>query len=368
MTNANETLGLHLAVLGTGAALPETRVGPADFVAAGADPAVLAEWDVGEHRVASTESATDLEARAALQAIARAGWTPDDVDLMIGCTLLPEKVNPSNVSLTQHKIGASRAAAIGLDMACIGPVPALMMADALFRTGQFARILVVASSQLRGAMDDTDPAVFAVCGDGAAAVALGPVDGEAGVIATQLTARGQYWSNVGIEPRPPRHPRAGGACDVRPRFYIDHSRGGDVKEFFTWCMGSVPAAVDELLRKQEPDRQRRRLDLSPPERQDHLRGLAGSHRRAAGPCHRDAQGVRQRRPRQRPAQPGPRRDARSFSSTETRSCSSARAPACPSAPCCCGGTAARTRVCRRPRPASLKARAGTPVDRPSRPA
>jgi 3-oxoacyl-[acyl-carrier-protein] synthase-3 len=245
----NDTLGMHLAVLGTGAALPETRVGPADFVAAGADPAVLAEWDVGEHRVASTESATDLEARAALQAIARAGWVPEDVDLMIGCTLLPEKVNPSNVSLTQHKIGARRAAAIGLDMACIGPVPALMMADALFRTGQFARILVVASSQLRDAMDDTDPAVFAVCGDGAAAVALGPVDGEAGVMATQLTARGQYWSNVGIEPRPPRHPRAGGACDVRPRFYIDHRRGGDVKEFFTWCMGSVPDAVDELLKK-----------------------------------------------------------------------------------------------------------------------
>ena len=239
----------HLAVVGTGAALPETRVGPSDFVAAGADPALLVEWDVGEHRVASTESATDLEARAALQAIERAGWKPDDVELMIGCTLLPEKVNPSNVALTQHKIGARRAAAFGIDMACIGPVPALMMADALFRAGQFARILIVASSQLQAAMDDTDPAVFAVCGDGAAAVTLGPVGERAGVLATHLTAQGQYWSNVGIEPRGPRYPRAGGPCEVRPRFYIDHSRGGDVKQFFTWCMASVPDAVAELLRK-----------------------------------------------------------------------------------------------------------------------
>jgi 3-oxoacyl-[acyl-carrier-protein] synthase-3 len=124
-----------------------------------------------------------------------------------------------------------------------------MMADALFRTGQFTRILVVASSQLRAVMDDTDPAIFAVCGDGAAAVALGPVDERAGVMATHLTARGQYWGNVGIEPRGPRYPRAAGACDVRPRFYIDHTRGGDVKEFFTWCMASVPAAVDQLLRQ-----------------------------------------------------------------------------------------------------------------------
>ncbi len=249
MKNSAEYFGGHLAILGTGAALPNRRVGPADFIAAGADPALLAEWDVGEHRVAESESATDLEARAALQCIERAGWSPEDVDLLIGCTLLPEKLNPSNVALTQHKIGARRAAAIGLDMACIGPVPALMMADALFRTGQFSRIVVVASCQLRGAMDDTDPAVFAVCGDGAAAVALGPVDERAGLLATHLTARGEYWSNVGIEPRGPRHPRAGGACEIRPRFYIDHSRGGDVKEFFTWCMASVPDAVGELLRK-----------------------------------------------------------------------------------------------------------------------
>lgn len=249
MKDPAENAGVHLAIIGTGAALPARRVGPADFIAAGADPALLAEWDVGEHRVAESESATDLEARAALQCIERAGWSPEDVDLMIGCTLLPEKVNPSNIALTQHKIGARRAAAIGLDMACIGPVPALMMADSLFRTGQFSRIVVVASCQLQGAMDDTDPAVFAVCGDGAAAVALGPVEERAGVIATQLTARGEYWSNVGIEARGPRHPRAGGPCEIRPRFYIDHSRGGDVKEFFTWCMASVPDAVSALLRK-----------------------------------------------------------------------------------------------------------------------
>ena len=57
-------------------------------------------------------------------------------------------------ALTQHKIGARRAAAIGVDMACIGPVPALMMADALFRTGQFSRIVVVASN---------DPEVSSAC-------------------------------------------------------------------------------------------------------------------------------------------------------------------------------------------------------------
>jgi 3-oxoacyl-[acyl-carrier-protein] synthase-3 len=244
----------HLAILATGAALPEGRVGPADFLARGAPPALLEEWDVGEHRVATTESATDLEARAASQALERAGFAPADLDLIIGCTLLPEKINPTNAALTQHKIGAANAAVFELDMACIGPVPALVVADALFRAGPYRKILIVASCQLQAAMDDTDPAVFAVCGDGAAAVVLGEVDEPAGVIAHHLAANGRYWHNVGIEEKAPRFPAAAAcapaaASDLRQRFYIDHARGGDVKQFFEWCLSSVPDAVGHLLAK-----------------------------------------------------------------------------------------------------------------------
>jgi 3-oxoacyl-[acyl-carrier-protein] synthase-3 len=240
----------YLGILGTGAALPAMRVGPADFLARGADPALLQEWDVGEHRVASGETATDLEARAALQAIARAGWQPSDLDLIIGCTVLPEKANPTNAALTQHKIGAVNAAVFEIDMACIGPVPALAVADSLFRTGSYSKILVVASCQLQAAMDETDPAVYAVCGDGAAAVVMGEVAQPAGVLAHHLGANGRYWNNVGIEQKGPRFPPPDGrGCDVRQRFYIDHSRGGDVAEFFVWCLASVPDAVSAVLEK-----------------------------------------------------------------------------------------------------------------------
>ena len=241
----------YLAILGTGSSLPEKKVGPADFIANGADPALLEEWDVGAHFVGTTETATDLEAAACLQAIARAGWKPEDVDLIIGSTLLPEKVNPTNVSLTQYKIGATRAAVFEVDMACIGPVPALMIADSLYRSGLYKRILVVASCQLQGAMDHSDPAVFAVCGDGAGAVVLGEVDEAAGVLGTHLTANGQYWDNVGIEVKGPKTIQPSLDCDVRQRFYIDHQRSGDVKKFFEWAMDSVPSAVRDLLQKLE---------------------------------------------------------------------------------------------------------------------
>ena len=94
-----------LAVLAHRPCLPPTRLTPADFVAAWSRPGRAGRVGRGLYRVASHETATDLETGAAREAIARAGWRPEDVYLLLGCTLLPEKLNPSNVALTQHKLG-----------------------------------------------------------------------------------------------------------------------------------------------------------------------------------------------------------------------------------------------------------------------
>jgi 3-oxoacyl-[acyl-carrier-protein] synthase-3 len=244
----------YLGVLGTGYAVPPRRVGPKDYLALGMRPELLEEWDVGEHREADAQTATDLEAEAAVMAIARAGLTPLDIDLMIGSTLVPEKVMPTNVALTQRKIGATNAAVFGVDMACIGPVPAIMIADALFRAGTYRNVLVLGSCQLRAINDETDPAIYAVCGDGAGAVVLADVGPTPGVVATHIEANGEHWENVGIEVKEPKCPPARARdADVdarRPRFYIDHDRSRDRGAFFAWAMESVPAAVRKLLARE----------------------------------------------------------------------------------------------------------------------
>ncbi len=240
----------NIGIIGTGYAVPSHRVGPSDFLKQGTPAQLIEDWDIGEHREATTETATDLEAEAAKMAIARAGLTPLDIDLIIGTTLLPEKVNPSNASLTQWKIGAKNAAVFGLDMACIGAVPALMTADALFRAGKYKKILVLGSCQLRAANDETDPAVYAVCGDGAGAVVLSEVESSAGIIATHLEANGEHWQNVGIETKASKCPVPGRADEKKQRFYIDHDRSPNREEFFKWAMGSVPNAALRLLEKE----------------------------------------------------------------------------------------------------------------------
>jgi 3-oxoacyl-(acyl-carrier-protein) synthase III len=245
----------YLGVLGTGYAVPPRRVGPGDFLRMGMPPELLAEWDVGEHREADAQTATDLEAEASNMAIARAGLTPLDIDLMIGSTLVPEKVMPTNVSLTQRKIGARNAAVFGVDMACIGAAPAIMAADALFRAGSYRNILVIGSCQMRAINDETDPAIYAVCGDGAGAVVLSSVGPAPGVLATHLEANGDHWENVGIEVKGLKCPTPDRADEPKLRFYIDHARSRDRDAFFEWAIASVPAAVHKLL-----DRERLSID------------------------------------------------------------------------------------------------------------
>lgn len=239
-----------LGVIGTGFSVPARKVGPEDFLRMGIPAQLLEEWDIGEHREADTETATDLEAAAAQMAIERAGRSVLDIDLIIGSTLMPEKINPSNASLTQWKIGARNAAVFGVDMACISPLPAIMIASSLFQTGMYRNILVLGSCQLRAANDETDPAVYAVCGDGAGAALLAEVELEAGVIATQLDADGQYWENVGIEIKAPKCPIPGRADEKRHRFYIDHARASSRQAFFQWAMNSVPTSVLKLLERE----------------------------------------------------------------------------------------------------------------------
>ena len=61
---------------------------------------------------------SDLGKEAAVQAIAGAGLTPDDIGIIIVGTVTPDMMFPSTACLIQHKIGARRAWGFDLSAAC----------------------------------------------------------------------------------------------------------------------------------------------------------------------------------------------------------------------------------------------------------
>ncbi|MCP4645098.1 MAG: ketoacyl-ACP synthase III [bacterium] len=142
------------------------------------------------HAVSDEEATSDLARGAALQALARAGVDPADVDLILCCTTTPDYVFPSTACIVQGLIGARGAAAYDINAACSGFVYGLTSADAFVRAGVYQTVLVIGADVATNRMrwESRDTAVL--FGDGAGAVVVQARDGDAGVMATHLGADG----------------------------------------------------------------------------------------------------------------------------------------------------------------------------------
>ena len=79
---------------------------------------------------------SDLAKEAALEAIAAAGITPADIDLIIVGTTTPDTIFPCTACVLQHKIGATGAWGFDLLAACSGFTFSLSTASQLIAAGR----------------------------------------------------------------------------------------------------------------------------------------------------------------------------------------------------------------------------------------
>ena len=135
------------------------------------------------HIVESGVATSDLAKEAALQAIAQAGLTPDDIELIVVGTTTPDMMFPSTACLLQNKIGAGHAWGFDLGGACSGFVYSLTVASQLVASGAHDHTLAVGADVMSSIIDYTDRATCVLFGDGAGAVVLSPaVDPELSII------------------------------------------------------------------------------------------------------------------------------------------------------------------------------------------
>jgi len=136
---------------------------------------ILQRTGILERHVVDPGVATsDLGKEAAIRAIAQAGLTPDDIDLIVVGTTTPDMFFPSTAALIQHKIGASRAWGFDLAGACSGFTFALATASQLVSTGRHHHALVVGADVMSSIIDYKDRATCVLFGDGAGAVVVSP--------------------------------------------------------------------------------------------------------------------------------------------------------------------------------------------------
>ncbi|UKS31110.1 ketoacyl-ACP synthase III [Paenibacillus sp. HWE-109] len=238
---------MPVGVLGTGKYVPERILTNQELetMVETNDEWIVSRTGIRERRIAAEGQATsDLCYEASLIAMASAGITADQLDLIIVATITPDMSFPSTACVLQEKLGAKKAAAFDLSAACSGFVYGLANASNFIATGTYKYALVIGADCLSRITDYTDRNTCILFGDGAGAVVIGEVPEERGFKSFELGADGTGGPLLKIEGGGSRNPATQSSIDQRLHYI--YMAGAEVFKFAVRIMGN---AADEALRK-----------------------------------------------------------------------------------------------------------------------
>src|SRR5689334_9399188 len=175
------------AITGWGACMPPAILSNDDLSTflETSDEWIRTRTGMKERRI-SHVTAVELSTVAAARALACAGLSPSDVDLIVYGSCSFEEQVPNAASAVQLALGAPRAAAMDLNTACTSFLYGLTAATGMIRTGAVKCAVVIGVELISRYLDWSNRNVAVLFGDGAAAVVLQPSENESGVIGALL--------------------------------------------------------------------------------------------------------------------------------------------------------------------------------------
>ncbi len=159
------------------------------------------------HVAAKDEKTSDLAVNAAKAALANAGLSAEDIDLVVVATSTPDLTFPATATTVQAKLGISRGAAFDLQAVCSGFVFAMSTADQYLRSGDFTRALVIGAETFSRILDWEDRTTCVLFGDGAGAVVLERTEqpgtrDDRGILISKLRSDGRHNDKLFVDGGP----------------------------------------------------------------------------------------------------------------------------------------------------------------------
>jgi len=159
------------------------------------------------HVAADGETTSMLATRAAQAALADAGLSAADIDMIVLATSTPDYTFPATATQVQEAIGMHHGAAFDLQAVCSGFVFAVATADKFIVTGAARRVLVIGAETFSRILDWDDRGTCVLFGDGAGAVILEAQDGagtvaDRGVLSSHLRSDGRHRAKLYVDGGP----------------------------------------------------------------------------------------------------------------------------------------------------------------------
>ncbi len=234
-------MALRSQVIGCGGYLPERIVTNNELAARldTSDEWIRQRTGIGERRVAAEgEMTSDLAVYAAQRALADAGMSAGDLDLIVLATATPDNTFPATATKVQARLGMHRGAAFDIQAVCAGFIFAMAIADNALRLGQARTALVIGAETFSRILDWQDRGTCVLFGDGAGAVALKATDDPGprgrGVLSTHLHSDGRQYDILYVD---------GGPSSTGTTGYLRM----EGREVFRHAVQHLSEAVEEAL-------------------------------------------------------------------------------------------------------------------------
>jgi 3-oxoacyl-[acyl-carrier-protein] synthase-3 len=226
-------------VIGVGSHVPD-RVMTNDEIATMVDTSdewIATRTGIRERRIAAAgESSAALGAAAAERALASAGLSGSDLDLIVTATASPDFYFPATAALIGDRVGARGVPGYDLSAACTGFVYALAQAYSQVSAGLAERVLVVGTEVFSRLLNWRDRSTCVLFGDGAGAVVLARNGSTTGILGFELGSDGSGGGLLAVA-------AAGHSSEPAADAYV-HMDGAQVYKFATTV--SVDSAMRAL--------------------------------------------------------------------------------------------------------------------------
>jgi 3-oxoacyl-[acyl-carrier-protein] synthase-3 len=184
-----------IKITGTGSYLPDKILTNFDLekMMDTSDEWITTRTGIKERHIASKDEATsDLATEAAKKALAMAGISPKELDVVMVATVTPDTLFPATACWVQEKLGVKAGTpAFDIGAACSGYLYGLILSAGMIKTGIAEKILLCGSEVLSKITNWNDRSTCVLFGDGAGCSVIEKSDGDSGLLSYVWGADGR---------------------------------------------------------------------------------------------------------------------------------------------------------------------------------
>ncbi len=239
-------MGAGIAITGCGSAAPEsvlTNHHLAQMVETSDEWIVTRTGMKNRHIASHTETLSQLSALAAKKAIAMAGISVTEIDLIILATSTPDDLFGSACKV-QGLIGATNAVAFDLTAACSGFIFALITAAQFIRTGVHKNVLIIGADVLSRWVDWSDRSSCVLFGDGAGAVVCQATNDGDRLLGFEMYSKGSQNDSLNLNYHGNSQPLVE---DLTAQYGTYRPITMNGKEVYRFAVAKVPEAIGKVM-------------------------------------------------------------------------------------------------------------------------